>query len=81
MSAAPECTLADLQQTIGDLQRQLSERTAERDEALAERAAMAEIVQIINRSPGDLAPVFDAVLERAQPFAAPLTVQIGRAHV
>ena len=59
MSAAPESTLTDLQQTIGDLQRQLSERTAERDEAVAERAAMAEIVEIINRSHGYPEPVFE----------------------
>jgi len=65
MSAAPESTLTDLQQTIGDLQRQLSERTAERDEAVAERAAMAEIVEIINRSHGYPEPVFDGILERA----------------
>jgi len=32
---------------------------------LAERAAISEIVQIINRSGGDLGPVFDAMLEKA----------------
>jgi GAF domain-containing protein len=65
MSAAPDRTLADLQQTIDDLQRQLAERTAERDEGLAREAAMAEVLGLINSSSGDLAPVFDGVLERA----------------
>jgi adenylate cyclase len=65
MSASPDSTLADLRQTIGDLQRQLAERAAERDEGLAREAAMAEVLGVINSSSGDLAPVFEAILDRA----------------
>src|SRR5215471_3921066 len=65
MSPTPISATADLQQTIADLQRQLAEARDERDESEAQKAAITEVLGVINSSPGDLAPLFDAMLEKA----------------
>jgi hypothetical protein len=65
VSPEPDSTFVDPRQIIADLRRELAASNAERDEALAREAATAEVLQVINSSPGDLTPVFEVMLDRA----------------
>ena len=65
MATTRDGTIVDLQRAITVLKRELDIAGAERDAAVAREAALADVLNVINRSPGDTAPVFAAILEKA----------------
>ena len=77
MSAVQDAVIAELERANAALQRQCDENRAERDASLAREAAMAEVLEVINRSPGDPQPVFEAILQKAHTLCGAAIGSVG----